>query len=147
MVVDRQSPDDQFMLDDAIQAVLPATVPVIRLVNKIDISDEVPRCEDNAIYISAKHGFGLSLLKEKIKKVVGYQATEGKFLARRRHIEALNKAYHFLTAGLSQLTEHRAGELLAEDLRLAHVALCEITGQFTADDLLGEIFSSFCIGK
>lgn len=147
LVIDRHTPDDKFILDDAIQAALPPHVPVIRLLNKIDISDEAPRCESGVIYISAKHGFGLSLLKEEIKKVVGYQSTEGKFLARRRHIEALNKAYGFLTAGLSQLTQHRAGELLAEDLRLAHLALCEITGEFTADDLLGEIFSSFCIGK
>lgn len=147
LVIDSQYPDDANMLDDAIQAALPPHVPVIRLLNKIDISQEQPKREGNTLYISAKQGHGLPLLKDKIKEVVGYQPSEGKFLARRRHIDALNKAYHFLDTGLYQLTEHRAGELLAEDLRLAHLALCEITGQFTADDLLGEIFSSFCIGK
>ncbi len=147
LVIDRQHPDDALILDDSIQAALPPHVPVIRLLNKIDTSADSPKCEGNTIYISAKHGQGLSLLKDKIKEVVGYQASEGKFLARRRHIDALNKAYDFLATGLQQLTQHRAGELLAEDLRLAHLALCEITGQFTADDLLGEIFSSFCIGK
>jgi len=87
------------------------------------------------------------LLKNKIKEIVGYQPSEGKFLARRRHTDALDKAREYLSAGLHQLTQHRAGELLAEDLRLAHLCLCEITGEFTSDDLLGEIFSSFCIGK
>ena len=147
LVIDRQHPGDTLILDDSIQAALPSHVPVIRLVNKIDTSDDAPKSEGNTIYISAKHGHGLPLLKDKIKEVVGYQASEGKFLARRRHIDALNKAYDFLVTGLYQLTQHRAGELLAEDLRLAHLSLCEITGQFTADDLLGEIFSSFCIGK
>ena len=101
----------------------------------------------DAIYLSAKSGEGLPLLKSKIKEVVGYQPAEGQFLARRRHIQALDTAYMLLLAGFEQLSMHRAGELLAEDLRLAHQALCEITGEFTSDDLLGEIFSSFCIGK
>jgi tRNA modification GTPase len=79
---------------------------------------------------------------------MGYQATtEGGFLARRRHLEALNKAHELLETGLQQLTFNGAGELLAEDLRQAQQALGEITGQFSSDDLLGRIFSSFCIGK
>lgn len=82
-----------------------------------------------------------------IKQVVGYQPTEGQFLARRRHLQALDEAKALLLTGQSQLTNHKAGELLAEDLRLAHQTLCEITGEFTSDDLLGKIFSSFCIGK
>lgn len=157
LVIDSQSPQDVILLDESVQAALPPHVPVIRLFNKMDtlnlnLADqsrlnEQPKCEDNAVYISAKYGDGLALLKDKIKTVVGYQASEGKFLARRRHIDALNRANELLVTGLAQLTQHRAGELLAEDLRLAHLALCEITGQFTADDLLGEIFSSFCIGK
>ncbi len=69
------------------------------------------------------------------------------FLARRRHLQALDKAKELLLAGQQQLSLHKAGELLAEDLRLAHQALGEITGEFTSDDLLGHIFSSFCIGK
>lgn len=146
-VIDQQDIEPPQMLEDTIQAKLPPEVPVIRLINKIDTLNEQPKCEGNSIYISAKHGHGLTLLKESIKQVVGYQASEGKFIARRRHLDALDKAHGLLTTGLHQLTQHRAGELLAEDLRLAHLALCEITGQFTADDLLGEIFSSFCIGK
>ena len=78
---------------------------------------------------------------------MGHQPTEGLFLARRRHIEALNKAQYFLDAGKKQLFEHAAGELLAEDLRQAHDALGEIIGKVTSDDLLGQIFSTFCIGK
>ena len=89
----------------------------------------------------------MPLLKTKIKEVVGYQPAEGQFLARRRHIQALDTAKALLLAGHHQLATYRAGELLAEDLRLAHQSLCEITGEFTSDDLLGKIFSSFCIGK
>lgn len=147
LVIDEQCDSHAITLNDSIQAALPPHVPMIRLFNKIDRYDGAPKCEGHTIHISAKHGLGLSLLKNKIKEVVGYQTSEGKFIARRRHIDALNKAYDALTDGLEQLTQHRAGELLAEDLRLAHLALSEITGQFTADDLLGEIFSSFCIGK
>ncbi|VFS46452.1 tRNA modification GTPase MnmE [Budvicia aquatica] len=73
--------------------------------------------------------------------------TEGGFLARRRHLEALEKAAEHLEQGMDQLVGARAGELLAEELRQAQLALSEITGEFTSDDLLGRIFSSFCIGK
>lgn len=72
---------------------------------------------------------------------------EGGFIARRRHLEALELAGTHLLQGRGQLLDARAGELLAEELRLAQLALSEITGEFTADDLLGRIFSSFCIGK
>jgi tRNA modification GTPase len=99
------------------------------------------------IYLSAKSGQGIEALKDKIKNLVGYQPNEGLFLARRRHLQALDEAKQVLIAGEKQLEEHRAGELLAEDLRVAHQLLCEITGEFTSDDLLGRIFSSFCIGK
>ena len=87
------------------------------------------------------------MLKAKIKEVVGYHPMEGQFLARRRHLDALDSTHQLLLNGQDQLTSHRAGELLAEDLRLAHHSLCEITGEFSSDDLLGKIFSSFCIGK
>ena len=73
--------------------------------------------------------------------------TEGQFIARRRHLDALEKAYEYVVIGEQQLHDAMAGELLAEELRLAHQSLCEITGEFTSDDLLGKIFSSFCIGK
>ena len=68
-------------------------------------------------------------------------------MARQRHLDAINRAKTLVDTGASQLTDHKAGELLAEDLRQAQTALSEITGDFTADDLLGEIFGSFCIGK
>lgn len=147
LVIDAKEDAADGSLDEAIQAVLSKDVPIIRVYNKIDILDRKAHGESNAIYLSAKSGEGLPLLKAKIKEVVGYQPAEGQFLARRRHIQALDAAYKLLLAGFEQLSMHRAGELLAEDLRLAHQALCEITGEFSSDDLLGEIFSSFCIGK
>ena len=126
---------------------IPANIPIIRVFNKIDKLQKLDKNDDDAIYISAKSGDGINLLKEKIKEIVGFHPEEGTFLARRRHLDALDKAKTLLLAGQHQLTTQRAGELLAEDLRLAHQSLCEITGEFTSDDLLGEIFSSFCIGK
>ncbi|GLS28216.1 tRNA uridine-5-carboxymethylaminomethyl(34) synthesis GTPase MnmE [Marinibactrum halimedae] len=120
--------------------------------NKIDLSnlsndhgelDGVP-----CFFISAKQGEGLVSLKEHLKNTMGFQGTtEGTFTARRRHLEALQIAKNALDTGLTQLFDHAAGELLAEDLRAAQNALSEITGEFTSDDLLGRIFSSFCIGK
>lgn len=159
LVIDANDTADMGSLDAEIEAVLAKDVPIIRVYNKIDILNKVNPAvlskttleplglESNTLYLSAKSGEGLPLLRSKIKEVVGYQPAEGQFLARRRHIQALDSAYAYILAGEEQLSTHRAGELLAEDLRLAHQALCEITGQFTSDDLLGEIFSSFCIGK
>jgi tRNA modification GTPase len=125
---------------------LPA-IPRLTLHNKIDLTGEPPRqSEDrNEIWLSAKSGAGVALLKQRLLALAGWQsAGEGAFMARRRHLDALHEAEHHLaTAGesLGQL------EFLAEELRLAHQALTSITGEFTADDLLGEIFSRFCIGK
>ena len=90
---------------------------------------------------------GLDDLREHLKSLAGYRAEEGVFLARRRHLEALQRAAAALRAGASQLSGYGAGELLAEDLRLCQQHLGEITGALTSDQLLGEIFSSFCIGK
>jgi len=87
-------------------------------------------------------------LRDHLKAVMGYNAaSEGGFIARRRHIESLQQAEQFLNSGMDQLLYAQAGELLAEDLRQAQQALNEITGEFSSDDLLGRIFSSFCIGK
>lgn len=148
LVIDVTDETDDGTLDDAIAAVLTNNVPIIRIYNKIDILKNKHINPFNGdICLSAKSGEGLPLLQAKIKQAVGYQPTEGQFLARRRHIQALDKAYHLVLTGKQQLSMHRAGELLAEDLRQAHQALCEITGEFTSDDLLGEIFSKFCIGK
>ena len=134
-------------LGQAIKASIPVGVPIIRVFNKIDTTGINPKEKEDAIYLSAKSGLGIEFLKDRIKSAVGFQSTEGKFLARRRHLQALDTAKDLLLAGQQQLQSYKAGELLAEDLRLAHLALCEITGEFSSDDLLGKIFSSFCIGK
>jgi tRNA modification GTPase len=98
-------------------------------------------------YLSAKTGEGINLLVDHLKSVMGYSNTaEGGFTARRRHLDALSRAEDALEHGTRQL-KHGAGELLAEDLRLSQQHLGEITGDVSADDLLGKIFSSFCIGK
>ncbi len=125
-------------------------VTVIR--NKADLSTETVGLDTSGSYptiaLSAKQTIGVDTLREHLKDVMGYNAaSEGGFLARRRHIDALNRAKDALAYGRQQLEGMGAGELLAEDLRMAQNALNEITGAFTADDLLGEIFGSFCIGK
>lgn len=140
--------------EDSVQNAIPAGKPHITLFNKIDLVNENPRIEEqagnSAIYLSAKTGAGIELLRKKILEIAGWrfnQAGEGVFMARQRHLEALQQAKRYLenaqgfTQGVYQL------ELLAEELKLAQNALSSITGQFTADDLLGEIFSHFCIGK
>ncbi|PJF39202.1 MAG: tRNA uridine-5-carboxymethylaminomethyl(34) synthesis GTPase MnmE, partial [Phototrophicales bacterium] len=100
------------------------------------------------IGISAKYQQGIDLLRSHLKNCMGYDNnTEGLFTARRRHLTALESALDSILSGYQQLKEYRAGELLAEDLRVAQEKLGEITGEFSADDLLGEIFGSFCIGK
>ncbi|WP_369985189.1 tRNA uridine-5-carboxymethylaminomethyl(34) synthesis GTPase MnmE [Thalassolituus sp.] len=125
-------------------------VTVIR--NKADLSTETVGFDTSGSYptiaLSAKQNIGVDTLREHLKDVMGYNAaSEGGFLARRRHIDSLNRAKDALAYGRQQLEGMGAGELLAEDLRMAQNALNEITGAFTADDLLGEIFGSFCIGK
>lgn len=120
--------------------------------NKCDLNGEAVGEQDAegapAIGISAKTGAGIDALRLCIKRIVGAaEQGESAFVARRRHLDALRRARHSLANGRSQLEQHRAGELLAEDLRQAQLALGEITGEFSADDLLGRIFSSFCIGK
>lgn len=128
----------------------PERITVIR--NKADLTKEASGFMESAastvISISAKDGVGVQTLREHLKTVMGFDAaSEGGFIARRRHIDALNQAKTFLDNGLDQLLGASAGELLAEDLRMAQNALNEITGEFTSDDLLGKIFGSFCIGK
>ncbi len=104
--------------------------------------------ENTVTYVSIKKNIGMNDFIKKLKQKVGYQtATEGNFIARRRHIDALQRAQECINNGIAQMEQYRAAELLAEEFRLAQDALSSITGQFTSDDLLGEIFSSFCIGK
>lgn len=133
-------------------AKLPTDIPLTIVRNKIDLSGEREGVSEEGGYqvirLSAQNHSGVQLLREHLKQAMGFQTgIEGGFLARRRHLEALEKAAEHLQIGLQQLTEFHAGELLAEELRLVQGNLSEITGQFTSDDLLGNIFSSFCIGK
>ncbi|HHF4118808.1 tRNA uridine-5-carboxymethylaminomethyl(34) synthesis GTPase MnmE [Haemophilus influenzae] len=133
-------------------AKLPSTLPVTIVRNKIDLNGEQASESEQGGYqmisLSAHTHDGVKLLREHLKQAMGFQTgMEGGFLARRRHLDALDKAAEHLQIGLVQLTEFHAGELLAEELRLVQSYLSEITGQFTSDDLLGNIFSSFCIGK
>ncbi|MCK8949917.1 tRNA uridine-5-carboxymethylaminomethyl(34) synthesis GTPase MnmE [Haemophilus influenzae] len=133
-------------------AKLPSTLPVTLVRNKIDLNGEQASESEQGGYqmisLSSQTHDGVQLLREHLKQAMGFQTgMEGGFLARRRHLDALDKAAEHLQIGLVQLTEFHAGELLAEELRLVQSYLSEITGQFTSDDLLGNIFSSFCIGK
>lgn len=127
-----------------------SSTSVIFIRNKIDLTHESPHLslEKNVVVsLSAKEKSGIDLLKNYIKKHIGFkEEAEGIFLARQRHLHALSQAKLHLETSLKQF-ECRSYELAAEDLRLAHLSLCEIVGQFTSDDLLGHIFSSFCIGK
>ncbi len=137
---------------DEILSGLPSGVPVTLVRNKVDLVGEAPALDEYQglpqVALSARHGQGLELLRRHLLEGAGYHAgSEGQFLARRRHLDAIDRALAALQRGAEVLQATAAGELLAEELRLAHQALGEITGEFTADDLLGEIFSSFCIGK
>lgn len=130
---------------------LPATLAVTVVRNKIDLSGNPPDIihgsDGDEIRLSAKQGEGMTLLRDHLKRVMGYQqGGEGAFMARRRHLAALRSADEHLARAEAALL-HQQGELVAEELRLAHQALGEITGEFTPDDLLGRIFTSFCIGK
>lgn len=135
---------------------LPAGMPVTVIRNKADKTGDEVRLQQVAsahgtfttISLSASTGAGVEVLKDHLAASIGLDTTtEGQFIARRRHIDAIDKALEHLSIGEQQLNDNLAGELLAEELRLAHQSLTEITGEFTSDDLLGRIFSSFCIGK
>ncbi|ATM76150.1 tRNA uridine-5-carboxymethylaminomethyl(34) synthesis GTPase MnmE [Serratia fonticola] len=131
---------------------LPSTLPIIVVRNKADITGETLGLSEvnghSLIRLSARTGEGIDLLRDHLKQSMGFTSNmEGGFLARRRHLQALEQAAQHLVQGKEQLVSAYAGELLAEELRLAQQALSEITGEFTSDDLLGRIFSSFCIGK
>ena len=143
--------DDTLGFDDQDQQILdqlPDGLPVIEVYNKCDVSGRAPGRFNDKIRLSAKTGVGLHELESTLKQRAGYQGdAEGVIMARRRHVEALQAAASAVTEAQRELRENRAGELVAEHLRMAQQSLGSITGEFTADDLLGEIFSSFCIGK
>lgn len=154
LMLDSSDPDSQNIekVRSEFLSKLPNNMPVTIVRNKVDLSGEaVGLKEENGtttVCLSAQTHQGVDLLREHLKQAMGFQTgMEGGFLARRRHLDALEKAAEHLQIGLVQLTEFHAGELLAEELRLVQANLSEITGQFTSDDLLGNIFSSFCIGK
>lgn len=132
---------------------LPIPNNLLLVRNKIDKTGEPSGVHvigsNKHINVAIKDELGLEAIKHELKQMVGYQgvSTEGNFIARRRHLDALKRTEHALEQGQAQLHGAAAGELLAEDLRAAQQALSEITGTFSADDLLGEIFGSFCIGK
>ncbi|MCA2016475.1 tRNA uridine-5-carboxymethylaminomethyl(34) synthesis GTPase MnmE [Vibrio tritonius] len=120
--------------------------------NKVDQTGEslgiTEKEESILIRLSAKTGEGVDSLREHLKECMGFSGNqEGGFMARRRHLDALERAAEHLLTGKEQLEGYMAGEILAEELRLAQHHLNEITGEFSSDDLLGRIFSSFCIGK
>ena len=132
----------------AIAEALPADIPVIVVRNKIDLVGEAPGKTGDVVCLSAITGAGVDALRRRIRLLAGYEDQgDGAFTARRRHLDALGKAQAHYRQGLQALEEARAGELLAEELRLSHAALGEITGATSSDDLLGAIFSEFCIGK
>jgi tRNA modification GTPase len=126
-------------------------VSVTLLYNKIDLLNEIERVTHDsrpAIYLSAHTRAGIDQLRQHLKDEMGMQESSTTvFSARRRHLDALRSAQKNVLTAIQLLVERRAGELMAEELRQAQQHLSEITGEFTSDDLLGKIFSSFCIGK
>lgn len=143
---------DATATDDAgEEADIPTEIPIVIIRNKIDLTKEragVTSKEPLTINLSAKTGEGLDALREQLRELAGYKGRgEGAFTARKRHIDALRRTHAHFNAGREALSNKGAGELLAEELRLAHDALGEIAGTTSSDELLGRIFSEFCIGK
>ena len=131
---------------------LPDNIDIIKVYNKIDLLGIEPKLiateSGYQCYLSIKTGEGMDLLKQHLKESVGFNDnTNDVFIARRRHIVAITTSYQSVESALEQLQYNQAGELVAEDLRQAQMSLAEITGTVSSDDLLGKIFSSFCIGK
>lgn len=145
LVDDTQSNDPE---NAAILARLPPHLPRLSVHNKVDLSGKPPGKHGEHLYISAKHALGMEELRAELKARMGYQGeAEATFIARRRHLQALAETQAAVERAEQQLRVYNAGELMAEELRNAQDALGQITGKFSADDLLGEIFSAFCIGK
>ncbi|MBP9060135.1 MAG: tRNA uridine-5-carboxymethylaminomethyl(34) synthesis GTPase MnmE, partial [Rhodoferax sp.] len=138
---------DDALIAGALAQKLPSSVTIIDLWNKADVSVVAPA--DAALSLSAKTGAGLDALRRRLLEVAGWQSVpEGVYLARARHVQALRRvADHLAQAHTHLAANAQYLDLLAEELRLAQNALNEITGEFTSDDLLGVIFSKFCIGK
>lgn len=136
--------------DESLLEALPNQLPVTTVFNKADLITDTSSVvsDENNILVSAKTGAGIELLRQHLKECAGFEKTaEGALMARRRHIDALVTAQQFIKAAHHNLLNEGAGELAAEELRQAQDQINLITGEFTSDDLLGEIFSRFCIGK
>lgn len=147
LLIDAREPETEDLVKT-----LPANIDITKVYNKIDLlgrAPEIKQTEDGySCHVSIKTGAGMDLLKQHLKQSVGFnEAADNVFIARRRHMEALGKGHEYVASALNQLQVSQAGELVAEDLRQAQISLAEITGTITSDDLLGKIFSSFCIGK
>jgi tRNA modification GTPase len=136
-------------MDAHIVSRLPANVPVRTVFNKIDLTNLAAKSEGEAIYLCARSGAGVELLRAELLKIAGWHSTnESVFLARERHLQALNQVREHLRVATQHAAQNdRVLDLFAEELRLAQEGLSAITGEFTPDDLLGVIFSRFCIGK
>ncbi len=135
-------------LQEAIDEAAPEGAEIIVVRNKIDTTGDAPGLVDDLVHVSAKTGAGIDALQERLRRAAGYRNLgEGAFTTRKRHVDALRRAAGHFEKGRKALEETKAGELLAEELRLAQEALGEITGAVSSDDLLGRIFSEFCIGK
>jgi len=136
---------------EALAETLPTDLPVIVIRNKIDLcagDERLANTTTQTINLSAKTGAGVDTLKSALTAFAGYEDSgEGAFTARRRHVVALQEAFEHFRIGRTALIDEKAGEILAEELRMAQAALSQITGDFSNDDLLGRIFSEFCIGK
>jgi len=150
-LVDATHPDRDEDVMRQVDARIARGVPVLTVLNKIDLAGQPPRVDGPRVWLSAKSGAGVELLRAELKRVAGWErdATgEDVILARARQVEALERAREHLGAAAAHAAQRDAVlDLFAEELRLAGNALAEVTGEFTADDLLGLIFSRFCIGK
>lgn len=150
-----QSADAVLWIQDAnepaagsIEEEIPAGAEVIVVRNKIDVTGDPPGDVGGVLNLSARTGAGIDALHARLREAAGYRDLgEGAFTTRKRHVDALRRAADHFATGRNALAETKAGELLAEELRLAQEALGEITGAVSSDDLLGRIFADFCIGK
>jgi len=147
LVIDADKPLEPQL---ALRSEIPQNIACIEVHNKVDLTTGKARMDEAGlkVWVSAKTGQGLERLTLLIKNTVGAAAdNEGSFSARTRHLDALKRTLQHVVAGQQQLEQYNAPEILAEELRLAQKSLGEITGEYLPDDLLGAIFSSFCIGK
>ena len=150
-IVDATSSADDASVLERVTERAGRNVPRLTVINKIDLVHAAPHAEDDRVYLSAKTGAGIDLLRDALKRAAGWeQETSGEsvFLARERHLRALSIARDHLELAAQHAAQNDSQlDLLAEELRLAGNSIGEITGEVSADDLLGVIFSRFCIGK